>query len=186
MRFRRLVVLLLGGLVILTACQPPPFGPSEGGTRYTDNATVTHRSVECNNADFLHFNHYVHFTMLDDYNPTDLTTKELTPGACLPAGLHDDIYWYATPGSSLGGSDVTGDYWCQVTSGSDKCDKARVRFKEEMRTDGTSEAVKWNTACHEVAHAIGFSHGDTGQSCMDGGDNGVLDDYMKGRINDRW
>lgn len=46
--------------------------------------------------------------------------------------------------------------------------------------------MKWNIACHEVAHGLGFDHGDEGNSCMDTGDNGIFDQHMIDEINDHY
>ncbi len=159
-----------------------PFGPP---WRYADNNQHTHRSIECNNASFLHFNHFVHYTFSLDYNPTDLTTIELFPG-CNSYNSSDDVIWWATSQSLMQFPTSLGEVYCSKTSGSTKCDRWVMKLLETMETTH-SWAVKWNVACHEIGHTVGFDDGGTaGFSCMDGGNNGILASYEINKINGRY
>ncbi len=154
--------------------------------KFADNRYHTHRSIECTNADFLHFNHFMHFTMLQDYNPTALQTIELSP-ACASYGTHDDVIWYATAASNMETTGAAGETGCMRSAGSDKCDRWRIKVDQAMRVNGVSWATKWNVFCHEVGHTVGFRDGGTaGTSCMDGGDNGILGQYEIDKINLRY
>jgi len=73
--------------------------------------------------------------------------------------------------------------WLCLWSTLFECNRGRILLNQDMRTDGTSEAIKWNTACHEIGHGVGFDHGDTGNNCMDGGGGRNLDAYMINQIN---
>ena len=136
-----------------------PFGPP---WRYADNNQHTHRSIECNNASFLHFNHFVHYTFSLDYNPTDLTTIELFPG-CNSYNSSDDVIWWATSQSLMQFPTSLGEVYCSKTSGSTKCDRWVMKLLETMETTH-SWAVKWNVACHEIGHTVGFDDGGTAGS----------------------
>ncbi len=176
-----LLVLSVGDAVPAYALAPP-FEPNPSRSLYySDNSVVSHRSVECNNADFLHFNHFMHFTYVYDVDPTDLSHSEKTPRPCGTRDSQDDQYWYATAQSNFSTANAVGDWKCFWSSG-DKCNRGRIRLLETMRT-GSSDATKWNVACHEVAHGLAFDHGDTGLSCMDNGGNGIFDTYMINKIN---
>lgn len=177
-----LVISMLFWGQVSAASGEAPFGydPSNG-IYFTDNSTLTHRSTECTQADFLHFNYYMHYSYTLDYDPTHLNTVELTPG-CNSEQSQDDNYWYATAGALLSSPGATGDWKCRWVNWV-FCNRGRIRLKQEMRTDGTSEGTKWNTACHEIAHGVGFFHGTAGNNCMDGGNNGILDSYMINKID---
>ena len=101
-------------------------------------------------------NYLVHFIMLDEYNPTDLTTYER------PRHDHDsevDMYWFATDQSNFSRTTVLGDAYC-LNSSNNVCTQFRVRFNEDTLIPA-SEAQKWHTTCHEIAHTLGSDDGDT-------------------------
>lgn len=179
--------LLLALPGIAGAADPyyPPFGPNDGGTRFSDNSSLSWRSIECTDAHHLHFNHFVYYTMHDDFGPTDLSLDEKPWRDCGSADSQDDIYWFATAQSNLSTSSTVGDWTCTNTSGVYFCDSGRMRWSESTYS-GATNATKWNIACHEIAHAVGFEHGSGGNNCMDGGNNGILDSYMRSKINDHY
>ncbi len=175
--------LAAAALVAVAGCDvAPPFGTSEGGTRFTDNRTITHRSLECTNAHYNFFNWFVVDSLNNDYkNVTVLTHTQLTPNACGGEGGNDDIQWYATPASTFSSPSVRGDWTCRTSSGtsSQNCQRGRMRFSEYYLPSGNPS----NMVCHEIGHAVGFGHGTTGLSCMDGGNTGTTDTYMRNRID---
>jgi hypothetical protein len=180
MRLRRVAPLI--AITLLAGCLQPPFGPSEGGLKYTDNRTITHRSLECTNDHYNYFNWFVVDSLTQDYDaPTVLTHSQLTPNPCGGEGGDDDIQWFAAPQSTFSTPTTRGDWICQTSSGtsSNNCQRGRMRFSEYYLPSGDAS----NMVCHEIGHAVGFQHGDTGLSCMDGGNTGTTDTYMRNRIN---
>lgn len=191
----RLVGLFVSLTVLMTSCHayPPPFGPNEVGNHntvsgllFSDNSTLSWRSVECDNSAYLWFNFFMFYTMLTDVDATDLTSAEKTQNPCGSSTAHpnDDIFWFATPQSNFSTTSTLGDYTCMSQAGTSSlnCQRGRFRWLETMQ--GSSDnATHWNVACHEIAHTLGFQHGTTGLSCMDEGNTGDFDNYMNGRIN---
>jgi hypothetical protein len=120
---------------------------------------------------------------------TDLMTTKLEARPCGSPDDEDDIYWYATPQKNFVSDNAVGDWICKKATGgrfpwSDDpiCNRGRIRWAEEKFNEA-DDAKKWNIACHEIGHAVGFSHGDTGNNCMDEGDNGIIDQHMIDEIN---
>lgn len=184
-RHRRMGVAVVALVGLGAACTgEPTFGPAAGGTKYTDNRTLTHRSIECNNSDYNFFNHFLVYTMIEDYDPTVLTSQQLVPNPCGDGtdNLNDDIYWFAVHDSEFSSPSVVGDYVCMSTAGTgstEKCQRGRMRLDQAKNPGGDA----WNLLCHEIGHAVGFADGTSGLSCMDGGNTGNVDSYMIGKIN---
>lgn len=183
----RLSIITLVGLTLLTCfgvsmkVEAQKLDCNGGGNGCTDNKLMTHRSIECNRYDFLRFNHFVYYTYKKYASITNLSERQLSPRPCGSASKHDDVYWYATRQSNFSSSSSQGDYRCFRKNFRNACDRGRIRFLE-TRVDRNN----WNLVCHEIGHHIGFSHGTSRQNCMDGGNNAVIDNNMRRRINSRY
>lgn len=77
--------------------------------------------------------------------------------------------------------------WKNQSSG--VCDQNRARFVEKLLTrkaPSHTATQLWNKICHEFGHAVGFGHGTSGRSCMDGGGNGTISWYEIQKVNGRY
>ncbi len=174
-------IVFAGAPVALAGSNRPPFGPPfESGQGYTDDRNFSFTSIESNEGDYYLFLGHMHASMYDDY------------GAQTVISAHDyyrtyytwiDIEWFLTAQSNLDDETVAADITCARWSNQTayKCDQFRMRVSERNRT--ASNATLDNIACHEIAHGVGFDHGDTGQSCIDEGNNGIITWYEIGKIN---
>lgn len=64
------------------------------------------------------------------------------------------------------GSGTRGDYLCLAKNSAGDCERSRVRLNPDLLTDTTN---RQKTACHEVGHSGGLTHGDTFGDCMRNG-----------------
>jgi hypothetical protein len=62
-----------------------------------------------------------------------------------------DVVWQQNTGIS-----DRGDFWCLDDNSSGRCEQARLRLNPNLLTD-TSNRRK--TACHELGHSVGLTHG---------------------------
>jgi hypothetical protein len=64
-----------------------------------------------------------------------------------------DVRWQENSG--LG--DTRGDFWCLAPNSAGRCERARLRLNPTQLTDTTNRR---KTACHELGHSVGLTHGD--------------------------
>ncbi len=164
----------------------PEWPSSSASIGFTDDRDFNYTSTESNEADFWDFVEYVDYAMFDVWGAlTDLSarSKHRTFYSWI------DIGWYMTDFGQ--GSNVGGDTVCRAwrDRAAKICDRNRVRFSEDYlrRTPGSfATQQKRNVACHEAGHAVGFGHGDTARSCMDGGGNARISWYERSLVNARY
>lgn len=115
-------------------------------------------SIESTEGHFLYLNHFMHFTMFNQYNArTDIVAHE--------RARHDyqswvDLYWYGTSSANYDNPAALADATCMAALAGNRCDRFRVRFNEDLIFSRTHEQ-NWHTMCHEVAHTIGSDDGAT-------------------------
>ncbi len=88
---------------------------------------------------------------------TDMT--DLYHSLC-PAGTDVLISWV---GSATLGSSVLGSTQCLALDSVGRCNQSRVLLNQDLLT---TAATRQKTACHEIGHTAGLSHGSTYGGCM--------------------
>jgi hypothetical protein len=142
---------------LLVSLFPVPASAHLFNKTRTDDSFVDFASDEDNTDHHLFWNHFVHFEQIDQYGArTDLTVSELPRWGW--NGV-TDVVWFAAALAP----NVTGDEMCRVVNFNGRCDRARVRFAENL-TRSIPGAAGFFLACHEFAHAYGFEHNPEG--CM--------------------
>jgi hypothetical protein len=168
-------------VALLAVFLPAPASAHSFGLRKMDNHAVDFASDEDNTDHHLYWNHFVHFQQFDQYDArTDLAMTELPRWGW---NSFTDIVWFATPLAP----GVNGDEMCRLVRPDGLCDRAVVRFDEDLTRDIPGYAGFF-LVCHEFGHAYGFEH--MGEACMRDPWNpyvsqadGTLSDHMIGHIN---
>lgn len=156
-----------------------PFNPP-----YADNAEHTYISTESNSYYRDYWDPYFDGEIDGQYDAnTVLFDNEL-----VSYSTNVDVYWYSEPASSSswgpGDGAVAAKTTCMeyVSGSTTVCNRFRVMIKDDAT--GLSSLLSKNLACHELGHTVGFRDGgNNGTSCMDGGENGAIDDWEISHIN---
>lgn len=186
LRLPMAIVLVLAVLVLAphqrAAADHAQWGHAPFQEPFADSASHKHASSETTDSHWSHWNHYMLNTFLQDYDPTDLITID---GGRFGT-VNIDVDWYVTAQWNMSSNLAAGNAWCIERQSSTVCSKFGIKISESTITQ-MSVALKWNLACHEIGHTVGFRDGGTAStSCMDGGNNGVLGTYERRLINDRY
>jgi len=183
--------VILGSTGSAIADSPNPEWPSSNTSLgFTDDIDFNFISAESTTADHNEFHPIVAYLVDREWgDKTDLVDRDL--GRDTTPSTWIDVYWYMTPQSSFNNAAVAADTICRRwrNQSSRICDQNRVRFVEKLLTrEAPSHTATqlWNTICHEFGHAVGFGHGTSVRSCMDGGNNGIISWYEIQRVNGRF
>jgi hypothetical protein len=169
-------------LVVASAFLPRSASAHGFPGRYADNRDHWSVTVEPTEEQRSYWNHFVHFSLFGQYDPTDLIIHEQSSYTSSV-----DIYWYSLEqwafNNDYPGVTVHGDVICEATLSGNACDRFRLRLSEGARA--TSEANQWHLVCHELGHTIGFDDSvpEPGQGCMSGCGCGVLSTHERGHVN---
>ena len=195
-RTRRLVIVIVLGLsaaLVWTgaaiADSPNPEWPSSSSSLgYTDDRDFNRVSAESTYGDHTEFSPIVNYLVHREWGlRTDLSDRSLLRDTSPASWI--DVYWYMTPGTNFSSAAVIGDTICKRWKSTKVCDQNRVRFAERLlvrKSPTYTTTQKYQVVCHEFGHAVGFGHGTTGRSCMDGGGNGKISWYEIQKVNGRY
>lgn len=155
------------------------FGDAPWAAPFADDYSHSHISVESNPGDAFFWQGIMNSSLEGDYEPTDLSVWQASAYASWV-----DIYWYATP--SLENPAAAADTTCMSWRDAERCDRFRIRIKEDARYKLTT-LLQENLTCHEIGHTVGFRDGGfNGTSCMTGGNNAILNWFERLEINGRY
>lgn len=105
--------------------------------------------------------------------PTDATV-EYKPSCVYSGSYETDVVWFS--GNLPGG--VRGRTYCDDIDNPPQCDQAYATLDEAEINVGSNDEIDTTfTACHELGHTVGLTHGS-------GGGNGTTDDCMANAYSD--
>jgi hypothetical protein len=178
----RVVVFCLAvGIGILLPAGPADagYGDAPWSAPFADDYSHSHVTQESNPGDAFFWQGLMNHSFEGDYEPTDLKVWQRSSYISWI-----DVYWYATP--TLPNPAAAADTTCIVWKDSQRCDRFRIRIKEDARYN-LSTLGQQNLTCHEIGHTVGFRDGGwNGTSCMTGGNNAILTSFERGEINARY
>lgn len=97
----------------------------------------------------------------DSLNNLDSQT-DMTDTYVSGCGPYTDAIFSLSNSSSMGAG-VRGSTQCTAFTGGGRCETAQIKLNTQLLTDYTQRR---KTACHELGHSVGLSHGSTYGGCM--------------------
>ncbi len=126
----------------------------------------TYRSIEDDKDERKQWQSYFKTGGDDVYANTDITLRE--------AGTRElaDLTWQVIP---IENSEILAWFRCTTESGGTTiCNRGTIEIDSDAYNSETVLSRK-NMVCHELAHSIGFHHGNSESSCVNDGMNNMLD-----------
>ena len=151
-----------------------PFGTTDIGTlepglAFAADSVHTYRAIETNATELAQWQPYDFKTGGDDvYAATDITVRAAV------AGETADVVWEVKH-INEDEPDLRAWHLCRKKSSNGTvCNSGEIEIDDDAYAD-LSELLRRNLVCHELAHSIGFNHGESQTSCMNSGNNNLLD-----------